>query len=382
MSIATRCVLLLSAASAGLVPLPLFAQSAPRANGETPAAAEDATVAPAPEPAPLEPARPRAFAPYWATRPYLGVEIPSLALEPGARFQVAARYQSLLGTRLTIDGREQPLLLATEGEFEILREPQARDELLLLTVLAIRDRRGEIALEVETAERGPKAEQYYESLRRSFAGLGLEQRAAVCSWGAAEAGAVGTRGREDLLAVLEEMLGAELAGDGAAEARLLLWVARGESALHAEPRWRDQMLRFAELHGARPTLSRALSDAGYLRDHTGWRPKSEILAELGMTVRNRATMTRDRAQLEDAADAWRTAGHTDARLLRSLTAAQYQKHAKQQGVKEGMLRTELLLAWGYPGEVTWLRREERLFEGWVYDDHFVCLVDGYVFVVK
>ncbi len=375
-------------ALAGFSWLPLAALDRGRPAGQergadpNPPAQAPAGGEPQSPPAPAAPPRPPEFAPSWATRPFLAEEIGYLDVAPGARFRLAARFQSLLGTSVTVAGWNESLWLSPSGDFATLRKPAARNRILLFTVVAFTDARGTAALECQSVEPGPDEGALYASLRQALPALGRAQRAAVCSWGAALAGSEGASARDDLLVVQEEILDRELAGHDTADDRLLAWIARGEAGLHADERWQALLLRCAEVHGGRTEIARALSEAGYSRDHTGWRLKGEILAELGMVARGKVALTRERARLEDAIDAWRASGRSDARLLRSLTASHYEKHAKQNGVKEGMLRPEVLLAWGYPTGVTWRRDGEIYFEGWSYEGHFVCLADGHVFQVQ
>ncbi|MEM7263010.1 MAG: hypothetical protein AAF488_13540, partial [Planctomycetota bacterium] len=182
------------------------------------------------------------------------------------------------------------------------------------------------------------------------------------------------------ITLLERCVEALIAGspDAKTAARLFQTFREYRPLLEGERLWSTGLPRFANRLPKSDRITRDMQSLGFVVDNSRWVSEGEFLEALGLRRLGSQVVGRERAELEAVIDEWVESGRRKS-LLRGLTNAQYDGHAKKRRLREGMNRTEALRAWGYPGNVTWAKRSDETFEVWVYSNRRLFLVESLVF---
>ncbi len=315
-------------------------------------------------------------------RPLLVEELSLVALESGAELEVLVHYQSLIGPVLMVEDCEIEFRIPQGKEFPILRNHRIREFQLVLRVRAQDSgQHGQPAhFEILEARRGPELDRFFREIWPSLGELSSSRRRVFLEWALKS-----SRKNENAVLfaeVAEAMLSeVEKACSRAKEQDLqdaLTWLKIAQSLLSGEPRWIAAAIDFANRHGDHPVVARSLVGLELIYAGTGWRREADFFNEIDMSRYNGELMTVDRLHTVDTLERW-GGGKNETLLLRGLTKQQYQMFARNRIPQEGMKRDEVLIAWGYPQRVTWLRRKNCFFEGWFYTSRRAYLVDGLLF---
>ncbi|MFN0057111.1 MAG: hypothetical protein ACKVX7_01520 [Planctomycetota bacterium] len=318
------------------------------------------------------------------TKRILATELELVSLQQGDRIEIVARYQSLLGTTLKVEDCEAEFEIDSDREYPALFDPDLRNiQLMVRCVRSAPTAGGAVRFRVEEIQKAPAPLELFRDL--------LAVRPATPSWHCdLLAWALETANTKNLPELdqaarthfeqlLKKLLAAPPSADTGAGALSLL-----ESTHPFEgdaPEWQALLLSFADRYGDRPPIAARLEVLGYMLGSGGWRRENELLEEAGLTRLGGRITTLRNAQLESRLRVW-AENRTAPELLRGLTDSQYRQHARVHAPKPGMNRSDVLAGWGYPEQVTWIRRD-YLFESWTVrteqTTHTFYFVEGFLF---
>jgi len=342
------------------------------------AAAEQSPAAPAgapppSAPSPPAPARPTGTAAARETK-VIAEELAHFSPAEGSVLSVLVRYRSLVGARLEVEGCESVFTLPEESRFPVIADPKTRRGILEVRCRVGRGAQGETILAVEEIRATAGGEALFAELAGRLAASSPPRRRAILGW-ALSLSEAGSPWRERATATWTAIAPEEIQR-GREDA--LAWLAVAHPHLESEARWIEAANRLAERYGDEREVPLKLNELGLIASSEGWHPRSNLLRDIGMVLRDGETITIDQSHLLDEIAHWKEGGQP-ADMLRGRTAVQYARDAEAGVVAEGMKREEVVLAWGYPDRVTWRREGDALFEGWFWPRREVYLVDGAVF---
>ncbi len=302
-------------------------------------------------------------------------EIPHLKLEIGQLLDVTARYRSQLGSRIEVNRSPVTFQLPPDHYFPALREAQANQGLIQMTVRVI-EAEHDFALQIQSVATRTNRTEWFERRIQDSEHLATERQMALIGWGFGE---VMTIDDSDLL---ESTTGHwyQLARSEISQGypHALSWLRIAANSLETDQRWIEIVNEIARLYQAIPSLNSDLEDLSLIKAGGRWRAHSELLKEISMIEKGGTLKTTDQVQLLAEIDRWKLLGE-QAKLLRGKTSGQYQRHIAAHHVVKGMTRDEVILARGYPERVTWKRIGDTLYEGWFCADFESYMIDGVVF---
>jgi len=304
-------------------------------------------------------------------------ELAHISLAEGSVLRILATYRSLVGARLEVEGCEALFQLPEEARFPAIADPRTRKGILEVRCRVRRGAQGQFELAVEEIVATAGGEALFDELAARLPDTTPPRRRAVVGWALARSEA-GSRWREQATAAWARLATEELLRS---REDALAWLSIAHPHLESEPRWITTANRLAVQYPDDRDVPAKLTELGLIASSDGWHPRSELLRDIGMVVRDGETITIEQSRLRDEIGRWGERGQP-ADMLRGRTAAQYARDAEAGVVAEGMKREEVVLAWGYPERVTWSRSGDSLFEAWFWPSREVYLLDGAVFLEK
>ena len=297
-------------------------------------------------------------------------------LPPGevAEAWVIARYGARVGSRLEVEGSERSFLIGPEAEGEPLARAKARRGLMRLRV-AFTDTEN---LEIREVHSAPPPLGVFRMLSAPTRSRGTERTEALLRWALRESGRGDPQLREEATRSWRAHAQRRLA-DGAETA--LHWLEFPAPMVGEDPRWLDFANALARRFPADPQVEAGLAAAGLTANAGRWLPRAAFLRERGLVEQQGRVVPIGRVALAKAIESW-SRERRRASLLRGKTRGHYERRVSAGEVIEGMTHDEIIQAWGYPPEVTWERRGERIFEAWIYGAGSIYLVEGLVFLVE
>lgn len=297
--------------------------------------------------------------------PVLANELGLISPGLGSRVEIIARYQSLLGSVLRIEDCEAEFEIDASRDYPALRDPELRNIELLVRGVLLETRVGDPPrYRVEDVRRAPPPLELFRQL--------IGSRPSTPAWHSkllAWALEVAQKRKlpkleqaaiEHLVDCLEKLLAQPANGEVALGSLALLESSHPFAGDKTE--WKTWVLRIAERYGERAEIVPRLEALGYMRGNNGWRQEADLLQESGLArVGGRITSQR-LVQLQSQLANW-VDRRTAPVLLRGQTDAQYRQHARNKVPKPGMNRGDLLSGWGYPEQVSWIRKD-NFFESW------------------
>lgn len=286
---------------------------------------------------------------------------------PQHRVEVLATYQGRVGQELQVDGFEATLTLAP-----ICKLPRRGDDespMLGLTLLplAVTDQHTNWIVVGSRLIESPQA-AFRAQLARARVVQG-DKRWHLCHWilrsGNFEADAASKFWRE-----LAPAPGSLEAG--------LKWIDLGRKSLGNSSEFLSYVRNFHRQQQGVPQIEDQLEALGLILVGDDWQDIAGFHRGLGMVERQGSLITLQRARLLAAVSNWVDSGE-DPEDLRTAIEGEIAGLTKGGKVIAGLVRDEVIHAWGNPHEVTWLRKGNRFYEGWYWPQREVHLVDGIVF---
>lgn len=304
--------------------------------------------------------------------PVLACELPYLTLAPGDTVEVYGRMQSWVGPCLTLDEATDCLVLASRSGSAVLASPDLRQLPLLLRVVRGEDQGLATYLVLEVEPGGPLEDVARNRLAAVSHNRSRQQ--AVLRWCLRTGKELA---RADLRALADEHLRAQVdlivQAANAPEPEILQGIL---DLLRSSGLDSQLVLTLAKRWGNRPNLHAPLASVGLVLVNGHWQTQEDRFGALGLRQRGGQLVPWEKALLEEQL----TQGPLPSRQLRVALPQEYRRRAEVGELAAGMTREEVVQAVGYPQRVTWLRREERLFEAWIYDaTRWACLADGHLF---
>ena len=302
-------------------------------------------------------------------------ELGVFTLDSGQKVRVLGRYRAQVGMRLELEGLDASFELPEDSRYPALLRAKGDRGLIELTAVP-GSRRGEYRV-VDIAE-PPTFPDDFESMLAAARKRPPRAQSAFFGWAFREA-------QKPDSALLDPLVTAWIDWGtqerSASIERGIRWLQIARPALEAHSSWMTAAQSLVDTFPGNQKVTKALRELDLIETSHGWRPRAVVLAERGLLEMDGEILTLEQFDLREEVLTWRQRDQ-QASLLRGRTTAQYQRHVKAREVVEGMERDEVVLAWGYPAEVTWLREGKQVFEGWFYPDHKVFFVDGWVFVAR
>ncbi len=294
----------------------------------------------------------------------------------GAQVRVLARYSSQVGVRMELEGCEAKFIVPEEKRFQVLMDSKTRRGILEIHARANRSNGGSWEYRVEDIQGTPAADSLFAGLSARLDSTPSPRRRAVIGW------ALGLSTGEEQIEFREQVASrwADLATDelGRDQESAVAWLKIGHPHFEGDDRWIAYANQLAEKYGNERSVTSTFESLGLIESSKGWRPRSVFLHETGMIERDGERMTLDQSHLRDEIARW-SERRQQASLLRGRSTPQYKELAGSHEVAEGMKREEVVLAWGYPHRVTWKREGNSFYEGWIYENREVYLIEGLVF---
>ncbi len=291
----------------------------------------------------------------------------------GGRILVVARYKSQVGTRLEVEGTTKNFLLPEDKHFDALGVAKSKRGLLEMEVSS-----GDRGFVVHDIRETSDSRTVFQELSKNIEKHSAPRQRALIGWGFREANGRGNEFLEDLTSRWQKSgpdqikLGRESA---------LGWLRLSANAIGTDPRWISYANQVASQFPGDPTVIAALDELDLIETESHWRPRSLFLKELGLVESQEEVLTFEQAELRKRVEEWQ-AGDRQATLLRGRTTAQYKRHVQAGEAIEGMEREEVVLAWGYPKSVSWIRKGKTFYEGWFYGEREVFFTEGWVFTTQ
>ena len=314
-------------------------------------------------------------------RAYVAEEAPFLDPAAGETLRFLGRYQGRLGDRFTVGTNELPIAFEAEQTEALFRRGDLRQAWLELHVKAERAETGAIRYTLISVSDGPSPEKYFREVTTgALDQLATDHRQQLALWAVREGDRAGTEylsssGRELLIRVLDEQAHRPPHDDP----ETCEWFASGARVFGEDPRWQRVVLSFANRHALPTAWPAHLEQNGFVLDHDGWRLRARVLADAGLVDVDGSAVTRERARLLTALKEWKGIDRS-SRLLRGFTAEHYANATRQGNVRTGMDRREVVLAWGYPENVTWINRNRGFYEAWFFaNGRSAFFADGLLF---